>query len=262
MMHGLDGKLSLLPAGVALLVASLAADRTAPRAPAPRAPAPAAAPVAAPVVAPTGCAPDERRQALRAMQEEVMRVAPRELESLERATRPGGALAGWQLSHGHVVLATAGAVAVDNIRAEPPWPPLLLYAPSPSSAPDDWRDFDGPDGPYRLVGWAYFGPYAPGSEPPPRRCIAPREWVVHEAGWHLMDGGMRLTPGAAAEPPRPPGVDIFFWHPAIWDLHVWAGESGVPTVAFANPNERRGGLLLPEGTFFRLVDGRKAPVKE
>jgi hypothetical protein len=29
-----------------------------------------------------------------------------------------------------------------------PMPPLLLYAPSLSTAPADWLDFDGPDGPW------------------------------------------------------------------------------------------------------------------
>lgn len=198
----------------------------------------------------TGCSPEERRAALKEMQAEVLQAAPLELESLQRALRPRGPLAGWGLSHGYVVLAGAGAVVVDNLQARPPLPQLLLYEPSPASAPADWLDFDGPDDPYRLVGWAYLAPYTAGSEPPRRRCVAPGEWLVHEAGWHLKDGGMHVTPGATEEPPRPAGLAVHMWHPRAWDLHVWRREDGVPTVAFANPRARRGGKELPDDAFF------------
>jgi hypothetical protein len=80
---------------------------------------------------------------------------------------------------------------------------------------------------------------------------------VHEAGWHLMDGGMHLTPGAAMEPARPRELAIHMWHPRVWDVHVWRGDDGVPTVAFANPNARHGGKGLPKEAFFYLVDGAK-----
>lgn len=207
----------------------------------------------------TGCTPEQRQEALQTMQREVLEAVPTELTSLERAIRPGGRLAGWRLSHGYVVLATAGAVPVDNLNARDPVPQLLLYAPSASSSPADWLDFDGPDDPYRLVGWAYVAPYTPESQPPPRRCIARAEWMVHEAGWHLMDGGMHVTPAATAEPPRPPDLNIHMWHPQVWDLHVWRGKDGVPTVTFANPSAPRGGRELPEAAFFYLVNGRKRP---
>jgi hypothetical protein len=208
----------------------------------------------------TGCTSEQRREALRALQTQVLRVAPRQLDSLEKAVQPGEPLAGWRLSHGHVVLASAGAVAVDNPRAKAPMPPLLLYAPSPLSSPADWLDFDGADGPYRLIGWAYFAPYEPGAEPPSRPCIAASEWFIHEAGWHLMDGGMLVTPDATAEPPRPQlKVGIDFWHPRVWDIHFWIGEDGVPTISFANPKAPGGGLHLPEGAFFSLVNDRKQP---
>lgn len=70
---------------------------------------------------------------------------------------------------------------------------------------------------------------------------------------------MRLTPGALAEPPRPSGLGIHLWHPPVWDIHVWRGADGVPTIAFANPHARAGGLALPEGAFYHLVDGKKRP---
>jgi hypothetical protein len=161
-----------------------------------------------------------------------------------------------------VVLAH-GAVPVGNIRATALWPHLLLYAPSPSSAPSDWRDFDGPDGPYQLVGWAYTVRYQPGSRPPSLRCIADDEWYIHDAGWHLTNGNMLVTPDASAEPPRPK-LDVGFvvWHPQYWDLLMWPGDDGVPIVTFANPKARPGGLSLPEEAFFRLVNGRRQPISK
>ena len=211
----------------------------------------------APVAA--GCSASERSDALRAMQSGVLQAVPTELPSFAGAVAPGGVLAGWGLSHGYVVLATAGAVATDNLQAAAPVPPLLLYEPSSDSRPGDWYDFDGPDDPYRLAGWGYVAPYTRGSEPPTLPCIAASEWAVHEAGWHLKDGAMHLTPGATTEPPRPPGLAIHMWHPRVWDLHVWRGGKGVPTVSFANPNERRGGKALPKEAFFRYLGAEPQP---
>ena len=208
------------------------------------------------------CTAQERRDALRSMQAEVLALAPPRLDSLVKAIAPGGPLAGWIMSHGHVVLAH-GAVPVGNIRATAPWPHLLLYAPSPSSTPSDWRDFDGPDGPYQFIGWAYTVRYQPGSRPPRLTCIADDEWYIHDAGWHLTNGNMLVTPDAAVEPPRPK-LDVRFvvWHPQYWDLHVWPGEDGVPTVTFANPRARPGGISLPDEAFFRLVNGRRQPMSK
>lgn len=203
------------------------------------------------------CTPEQRREALRAMQAEVLQSAPLELRSMQKALDAGGPLEGWRLSHGYVVLATAGAVAAYNLQPIPPRPPVLLYEPARTSTPDQWRDLDGPDDPYQLVGWAYLTPFTPSSKPPNRPCIAADEWVVHEAGWHLNDGGMQLTPEAVEEPPRPAGLGIYMWHPRVWDLHVWRGGDGVPTIAFANPNERRGGKQLPREAFFYVKDGQK-----
>jgi hypothetical protein len=87
-----------------------------------------------------GCTPAQRRDALRAMQADVLGAAPENIASLEKALAPGGELAGWRASHGYVVLATAGGVAVDNVMAQDPLPPLLIYAPSRSSSPADWLD--------------------------------------------------------------------------------------------------------------------------
>jgi hypothetical protein len=207
------------------------------------------------------CTPEQRRAVLRDLQTQVVQVAPREIESLIEAIGPHGPLAGWRLSHGHVVIAGGGSMPVDNLEATPPMPPLLLYAPSAESSPEDWLDFDGPDGPYRLVGWAYVAPYEEGSSPPARECLGESEWFIHEAGWHLTDGGMHLTPDATTEPADPPpGIETLFWHPRVWDIHFWIGEDGVPVVAFDNPQAPAGGVRLPEGSFYRLVKGRKEPL--
>jgi hypothetical protein len=209
----------------------------------------------------TGCSPEERRAALRELQTQVLRVAPLEVASFAEATKSGGALPGWRLSHGLAVLLGSGSVAVDNLGARDPMPQVLLYAPAADSAATTWTDFDGSDGPYRLAGWGYAARYQPGSQPPTRRCIAADEWFVHEAGWHLRDGGMQLTPGAVQEPPRPqPDDQIYFWHPRVWDIHVWRGENGEPTIAFRNPSARPGGVTMPEGAFFALVEGRQVPL--
>jgi hypothetical protein len=206
----------------------------------------------------TDCTPKQRREVLRSMQRQVFEAFPRQLDSLGKAVLPDGPLARWQLPHGYVVLAGQGAVSLGSVESKYPLPQVLQYAPAGSRS--DWLDFDGPDGPYSLVGWTYLAPYEKGSAPPSLPCIAASEWFVHEAGWHLMDGGMHLTPDATAEPPRPQlKVDIMFWHPQFWDIHFWSGEDGVPAISLDNPKDPGGGVKLPEGSFFYLVDGHKQP---
>jgi len=212
------------------------------------------------VSAETGCTAEERREALRALQTQVLQAVPRQLDSLEKAIQPGGPLSGCRLGHGHVVMAHTGAVPVGCSRAKGPMPQLLQYAPSPSSSPADWLDFDGPDGPYRVIGWAYTSPYQPGSRPPTLRCVADSEWFIHDAGWHLKDGSMLTTPGAMSEPPRPKlDVDIYYWHRPLWDIHFWIEEDGLPTISYANPRAPGGGKHLPDDAAYYLVGGRKAP---
>jgi hypothetical protein len=249
-MTGSTSTFPLYVAGLVGLIAVAASGGTAPSRPESSTP-----PV---TTQQTGCTPEQRHEVLRALQTHVLEVAPRQLDSLEKAVQPGGPLAGWRLSHGHVVIAGGGAVPLDHLAAQDPMPPLLLYAPSPASAPADWLDFDGPDGPYRLIGWGYIAPYRPEAEPPRLPCLAARDWLVHEAGWHLRDGGMLLTPGARTEPPRPQRTDDFyFWHPRAWAIHFWVGDDGVPTVAFHNPKDPGGGVPLPAGAFFSPADGQR-----
>jgi hypothetical protein len=196
------------------------------------------------------CTPQEREATLRALQQTVLDTFPHQVDSLSDAVKPGGPLEGWFLSHGHVVMANSGAVSVGT-RRPGSLPQLLFYAPSPSSRPESWLDFDGPDGPYQLVGWGNLVPYQPGSAPPSRRCIDGNEWFVHEAGWHTMDGGMTVTAGAREEPARPAtGVPIYYWHPQLWDIHFWVGGGGIPTISPANPRAPGGGLHLPHNANF------------
>jgi hypothetical protein len=211
-------------------------------------------------VARTGCTREQRDETLRGWQSHVLDIAPRQIASLDRAIAQGGPLAGWRLSHGYAVVAGSGGVAIDNITAREPTPQVLLYAPAASSAQSDWADFDRPDGPYRLTGWAYLAPFGKDLNPPAKRCIAASEWFVHEAGWHLMDGGMLLTPGATAEPSRP-DAGGYFWHPRVWDLHVWLDEDGVPSISYANPSGHEGGVVLPEGAFLRVAGDRLQPIR-
>jgi hypothetical protein len=206
------------------------------------------------------CTAEQRAETFRTWQAQVFERAPQQVAALDQAVAPSGELEGWRLSHGLVVLQGAGGVAVDNVRATDPMPQLLVYEPSPASTAADWLDHDGADGPYRLVGWAHLAPYLPGSRPPSRPCVAASEWLVHEAGFHLMDGGMLLTANATSEPARP-AVPVHFWHPRVWDLHVWAGADGVPAVAFANPNAREGGVRLPGAAFLQVVNGRWQPAR-
>jgi hypothetical protein len=56
----------------------------------------------------TGCSVEQRSETLRELQKQVLSVAPGRIESLDAAVRPGGQLAGWQLTHGFVVLAGGG----------------------------------------------------------------------------------------------------------------------------------------------------------
>jgi hypothetical protein len=239
-------------ASLTLIVLAIPAGPARPARPQP-------APGAQTAIRHTPCTPDQRAGVLRSLQAQVLQWAPQQVDSLVAATQ-GGLLEGWRLSHGHVALAGSGAVAVDNPKTAPPMPQVLLYAPSPQSSPANWLDFDGPDGPYRLVGWAYLAPFEPGSGPPALPCILPGEWFVHEAGWHLRNGGMLLTPDASTEPSRPPvEAGIYFWHPRVWDIHFWIGPHA-PAVAFEYPRNPGGGLCLPEGAFYSLANGRKEPI--
>lgn len=139
-------------------------------------------------------------------------------------------------------------------------PELLLYAPRPMAAGESAADYQAtitdlvPDPPYTLIGWAYGTIYNP-DQRPRLGCIPSERWFVHEAGYHLANGDMGLTPpaetvaGAENVLVPPPGIPIGVFHPRIWDLHLWASPTGTPTVAIFPPTPVPG-LALPPATFF------------
>lgn len=57
------------------------------------------------------------------------------------------------------------------------------------------------------------------------------------AGWRLSHGLVVLAGGGVVAVDR---IDV-------------------PTIGFDDPRPREGGVRLPEGSFFRLVDGRQVP---
>jgi hypothetical protein len=126
-------------------------------------------------------------------------------EEVSKAVQPGGLLAGWRLPHVHVVIAGGGAVPLASLEAQDPMPPLLLYVPSPSTAPADGLDFDGPDGPYRLIGWGYIAADQLQADPPRRQCVAASEWIIHEAGWAVLSSVRnQAAPEGTPGPSFPP----------------------------------------------------------
>lgn len=196
------------------------------------------------------CGDRERESVLREMQQAVESTVPGRVESLRSAVEEGGPLHGYQLTHGDVFLKGMGVVLAGFDLPEPR-PELLTYRPVDESSPDRWLDFEGEDGPYRLTGWGYIPKrWQPGSEAPDWRCIQSGEWFVHRAGWHLKDGGMQVTAGAMEEPERPEDPNIWYWHPAAWDIHVWLREGGVPEITIWDESVMDVGLELPESAFF------------
>jgi len=154
-------------------------------------------------------------------------------------------------------------------------PPLLLYAPKGGPGPtpgggtgsfaDIWLD-----PPYRLIGWVYWGDYDPANRPH-LDGIPDEAWAVHEAGWHMSDGTMILTPPQedcpgqmAQEAPTGPvpwyvnddGVVVFgiFPHRRAWIIHFWRNpeQNHVPFISLAEPFHQlpSGTLNEPPGTFF------------
>jgi hypothetical protein len=78
------------------------------------------------------------------------------------------------------------------------------------------------------------------------------EWFVHEAGWHLLDGDMVLTPQSRLEqPPIPSELEgrIMMWHEAGWDIHLWVRDD-VPAIALIDESLPAGGLQLAEEAFW------------
>lgn len=194
---------------------------------------------------------------LAGLQQDLLAAFPHHVESIRsEIARENGPLTGYALSHGDVVLKGMGLTLVQF--DDPGRPELLFYRPTEAPA-SEWLDFDGPDGPYELVGWGYLpGLYSAEPSAPEMECIPSEAWFVHEAGWHLLDGDMRLTPEARREEPDVPADlegSVMYWHPAGWDIHLWVREE-VPEISLLDPTAGTGGLAI-SGAFWYPSEGRR-----
>ena len=155
-------------------------------------------------------------------------------------------------------------------------PMLLMYAPTGNPGPtpagkegtfdDIWLDE-----PYELIGWNYGSDYDP-ADHPHLDGIPDEAWFVHEAGWHMSDGTMVLTPPQEDYPGQLPqeapsgpapvvgkvGEGDFAVgivpHPRAWDVHIWRNPNleEVPSISMNEPFQQLpdGTLDMPEGAFF------------
>jgi hypothetical protein len=139
-------------------------------------------------------------------------------------------------------------------------PDLLFFSPNPGASEEDAKEPLFPDPPYTLIGWAYAFEFNPAVHPR-WQCMPFDSWFVHEAGWHLPNGGFiptppsESTPGSqVATPPLgqlPPIGGV--WHPRLWDLHIWRNGNQVPALdIFSHTGEPAVGDGFPAGSFFRL----------
>lgn len=143
-------------------------------------------------------------------------------------------------------------------------PTLLLYRPNPAGGSP--TDPSKPDFPYTLVGWGYTAPYVPGQVPtfgndPGLRCIEPSQWLIHERGvhpapsfqyislppkesWHGQSAGSTVPTAAECH------CVVGFAHPRAWDLHIFFGANGIPTVSMFNPGAPIPGFGVNDGISF------------
>lgn len=165
-----------------------------------------------------------------------------------------------------------GWAVFDTAYESPPGPgrpTLLLYAPSGDNVTEAR---DGFDFPYRLAGWAYAFPYSPGKEPTLLSCIEEAEWFVHEAGVHTYKDGHFVPVRPADDEPRgfAPGENPCpafacpapwepgdYGHGRLWDLHLWRGDDGVPSVSMTNPGPKIPGVDPQIGKAFFYPEYRK-----
>lgn len=162
---------------------------------------------------------------------------------------------------GFTVSSLQGLSAGQPVAGEPT---LLLFRPNPKDGPP--TDASKPDFPYTLVGWGYTAPYVPGQPPsfgndPGLKCIKPSQWLVHERGvhpasnwqfialppkesWHGESAGQTIP--TAAECHCVMGMD----HTRVWDLHIFLGANGIPTVSMFNPGAPIPGFNVGGGVAF------------
>jgi hypothetical protein len=143
-------------------------------------------------------------------------------------------------------------------------PTLLLYRPNPAAK--DVADPSKPAFPYTLVGWGYTAPYNPGHTPtfgsdPGLKCIKPSQWLVHERGvhpasnWHFIplppkESWHGQATGQAVPTAAQCHCVIGMAHPRVWDLHIFLGSNGIPTVSMFNPGTPIPGFNVGGGVAF------------
>jgi hypothetical protein len=143
-------------------------------------------------------------------------------------------------------------------------PTLLLYLPNPKDGSP--TDASKPDFPYTLVGWGYTAPYTPGQVPtfgddPGLKCIKPSQWLIHERGVHPGNTWqyIALPPkeswhGESAGSTVPTAAEcrciVGFAHPRAWDLHIFLGANGIPSVSMFDPFQKIPGFYTGGGIAF------------
>lgn len=152
-------------------------------------------------------------------------------------------------------------------------PDLLMYAPINREKPTtllgqgSFTDLI-PETDYVLIGWGYYSDYIPG-QPPQVEGVNPKDWFVHERGYHLLDGGFdtveveepyrgALASNAPERSEIKPEKTAIGAHGRVWDLHVWrqdlvSGAGQAPVRSIAAPKELA--KLLPEETLTLPEDG-------
>jgi len=220
---------------------------------------------------PRECQPDERRAVLRQEQAAVLerigklRVLRNEgdLAALRQAPRNYVLLLHWFTSFNGIGLTIFDPF--DTPRAGVP--NLLFYAPSDKAK--NVTDPNGPDFPYRLVGWGYGIPYDPGRLPSVLACMGLNDWMIHERGVPpLATGGMRVMPptesyygestGSFIDPPAMDPV-VGFPHPRSWTAHFWLGRNGTPVSAIVDPTDPPRGLPSGIGSSFYFPEAKPRP---
>lgn len=223
---------------------------------------------------PPGCTTSERRRALAADQRLVLdRVG--DLRTLDDPTDLTAlAELGWNvLPHGYNSFRGIGMAVLrgeELARPEPlpGRPELLLYRPDPGAS--NVTDPFGADFPYELAGWGYLGSYDLANPPTGAGpCFTRSDWFVHERGIHDLQ-----TLGFVPVPPnedfhgQDPGNEPFVPmtagvpHPRFWDMHVWLGAAGVPTVSMLNPGTPIPGIDPHVGSwFFHPVTSMRVSVR-
>jgi len=143
-------------------------------------------------------------------------------------------------------------------------PDLLFFEPRDQreneTAGEYATDLSNPttnNAPYGFIGVAHTWLYNP-AERPTMGCIPSDAWFVHEAGYHLDNGLMLLTPPVEARkglgnmlqrpqtPPRP--TTSMLWHPRLWDIHIWNDPGGgTPVMQIFRPQGVPGLRLEADG---------------